>query len=63
MGPDSTVCWCNGVSAGAIAEAARCGASTVAEVGSATRAGTGFGGCRGRIQGILDERATAMAEA
>jgi assimilatory nitrate reductase electron transfer subunit len=63
MGPDSTVCWCNGVSAGAIAEAARCGASTVAEIGSATRAGTGCGGCRGRIQGILDERATAMAEA
>jgi assimilatory nitrate reductase electron transfer subunit len=59
-GSDATVCWCNGVSAGRIADAAiavgedRQGACTIADVGAATRAGTGCGGCRGRIQSILD---------
>jgi len=58
--PDATVCWCNGVSAGQIADAAltagetQHGVCTVADIGAATRAGTGCGGCRGRIQSILD---------
>lgn len=50
---DATVCWCNGVSVGAIAELAAAGETTVACVGSATRAGTGCGGCKGRIGEVI----------
>ena len=50
---DDTVCWCNGVSAGAVLECAAHGAETVEQVGAATRAGTGCGGCRGRIAELL----------
>ncbi|TFD70961.1 (2Fe-2S)-binding protein, partial [Cryobacterium fucosi] len=52
--PDATVCWCNGVSVGAIADAAAAGNSTVACIGAATRAGTGCGGCKARIGEVLD---------
>ncbi|MWB98288.1 FAD-dependent oxidoreductase [Agromyces seonyuensis] len=52
--PETTICWCNGVSAGRIADAAACGATCVSEVGAATRAGTGCGGCKDRIQAVLD---------
>ncbi len=38
---DATVCWCNGVSAGAIREAVAAGEPTVACVKASTRAGTG----------------------
>jgi assimilatory nitrate reductase electron transfer subunit len=51
--PDQTVCWCNGVSAGAITECAALGHTTVEAVGAATRAGTGCGGCKGRIAQLL----------
>lgn len=51
--PDATVCWCNGVSAGAITDAVRAGNDTVACIKSATRAGTGCGGCTGRISELL----------
>lgn len=54
---DATVCWCNGVSAGAIREAAAAGEPTVACVKSATRAGTGCGGCVGRITELLAREA------
>lgn len=60
--PATTICWCNGVSAGRIAEAAECGAATVADIAGATRAGTGCGGCRGRIQAILDDRSRAVVQ-
>jgi len=50
---DATVCWCNGVSAGAIREAAAAGEPTVACVKASTRAGTGCGGCVGRITELL----------
>lgn len=50
---DATVCWCNGVSAGAIREAASAAEPTVACVKAATRAGTGCGGCVGRITELL----------
>ena len=53
LGPDATVCWCNGVTAGRIAEAASEGAVTVDEIGRCTRAGTGCGGCKGRIAALL----------
>ncbi|WP_367882274.1 FAD-dependent oxidoreductase [Rathayibacter oskolensis] len=51
--PEATVCWCNGVSAAAITDSIAAGAGTVACVGAATRAGTGCGGCAGRISELL----------
>ncbi|TFB71327.1 NAD(P)/FAD-dependent oxidoreductase [Cryobacterium glaciale] len=51
---DATVCWCNGVTVGAIAESAAAGNTTVACIGAATRAGTGCGGCRVRIGDVLE---------
>jgi assimilatory nitrate reductase electron transfer subunit len=53
LAPDATVCWCNGVSVGRITDAARAGSETVECVGRDTRAGTGCGGCKGRIAEIL----------
>lgn len=50
---DATVCWCNGVSAGAIREAIAAAEPTVACVKASTRAGTGCGGCVGRISELL----------
>ena len=51
--PTATVCWCNGVTVGAIEESAANGSTTVACVGKDTRAGTGCGGCKGRISELL----------
>jgi len=52
--PDATVCWCNGVTVGAIEASAEAGNTDVACIGSATRAGTGCGGCKGRIGEVLE---------
>lgn len=52
--PTATVCWCNGVTAGRILEAAKTCEPTVAGIAGATRAGTGCGGCRGRIAELLE---------
>ncbi|MCW2163663.1 assimilatory nitrate reductase (NADH) beta subunit [Microbacterium hydrothermale] len=57
LAADVTVCWCNGVSAGAIREAVADGEPTVACVKAATRAGTGCGGCVGRISELLAREA------
>lgn len=57
--PESTVCWCNGVTVGRIEESAACGNTTVECVGRDTRAGTGCGGCRGRIADVLARAAEA----
>ncbi|MEP6480688.1 MAG: FAD-dependent oxidoreductase [Rhodoglobus sp.] len=51
---DATVCWCNGVTVGAIADSASAGNATIACISSATRAGTGCGGCKSRIADVLD---------
>lgn len=51
--PETTVCWCNGVTVGRIEESAACGNATVECIGRDTRAGTGCGGCRGRIAEVL----------
>ena len=59
---DATVCWCNGVTVGAIAASQEAGNGTVACIGTATRAGTGCGGCKVRIGEVL-ERFTAAAAA
>ena len=55
--PDATVCWCNGVSVAQIQSAASDGNDTVACIGKATRAGTGCGGCKGRIAELLERLA------
>ena len=52
--PDATVCWCNGVTVGAIVESSEAGNTTVACIGKATRAGTGCGGCTARIGEVLE---------
>jgi len=59
--PDATVCGCNGVTVGAITDSAGAGNATVAGIGAATRAGTGCGGCRGRIGEVLEHFATATS--
>jgi ferredoxin-nitrate reductase len=53
--PDTTICSCNAVTAGAIdaAIAAR-GLTTLAGVAKATRASTGCGGCSGEVRAILE---------
>ncbi|MRG58698.1 NAD(P)/FAD-dependent oxidoreductase [Agromyces sp. CFH 90414] len=51
--PTSTVCWCNAVTVERIEESAACGNDTVECVGRDTRAGTGCGGCKGRIADVL----------
>lgn len=51
--PGTTVCWCNGVTVGRIEASAACGNTTVDRVGRDTRAGTGCGGCKGRIAEVL----------
>lgn len=53
--PDSaTVCQCNTVSKGALVRSWRSGARTVDAVSAATRAGSGCGGCRDAVSGIVD---------
>lgn len=51
---EATVCWCNGVTVGAITDSAGAGNTTVACISAATRAGTGCGGCKGRIGELLE---------
>jgi assimilatory nitrate reductase electron transfer subunit len=54
---EATVCWCNGVTVGAIVESAEAGNTTIACISAATRAGTGCGGCKGRIGEVLERLA------
>lgn len=57
--PSATVCWCNGVTVGRIEESAAGGNTTVECIGRDTRAGTGCGGCKGRIADVLARAAEA----
>ncbi len=57
--PETTVCWCNAVTVGRIEASAACGNTTVECVGRDTRAGTGCGGCKGRIADVLARAAEA----
>lgn len=53
---DEIICDCFSVSRGTIEDAIReKGLKSVEEVGEATNAGTGCGGCQEKIQAILDE--------
>ena len=54
MAESDVLCRCNGVTKGTVAEAVRGGCRTGQEVSRTTRAGTGCGTCRSRIQEILD---------
>lgn len=49
------VCACFSIAEDEIRKAVKNGATTVEAVGDATSAGTGCGGCQGRIQEIIDE--------
>ncbi|EEP71702.1 FAD-dependent pyridine nucleotide-disulphide oxidoreductase [Micromonospora sp. ATCC 39149] len=52
--PDAaTVCQCNDVSKGALVRCWRSGSRTVEAMSAATRAGTGCGGCRDALAGIV----------
>ncbi|WP_406078267.1 FAD-dependent oxidoreductase [Micromonospora sp. NBC_00858] len=58
--PDAaTVCQCNTVTKGALVRSWRSGARTAGAVAAATRAGTGCGGCRDAVGGIVDWLAEA----
>lgn len=62
--PDAaTVCHCNNVSKGRIRACWEDGARTVADVVSRTRAGTGCGGCRDVVEGIVGGLEAAAAPA
>ncbi|GAA4423129.1 FAD-dependent oxidoreductase [Georgenia halophila] len=60
-GPESTVCRCTGATLGSIEDAIGSGCSSVVEVGRATRAGTGCGGCHETIRERLAARAASSA--
>lgn len=59
--PTATVCWCNAVTVERIEASAACGNTTVECVGRDTRAGTGCGGCKGRIAEVLARAAEGGA--
>lgn len=54
MAEDDVLCQCNGVTKGTVCAAVAGGCGSTAEVSRATRAGTGCGTCRSRIQELLD---------
>ncbi|WP_407358231.1 FAD-dependent oxidoreductase [Microbacterium sp. LTA6] len=52
--PTATVCWCNGVTVERVEASVQAGNATVACVGKDTRAGTGCGGCKGRLAELIE---------
>ena len=54
MAEEDVLCQCNGVTKGSVCAAVAGGCGSTAEVSRATRAGTGCGTCRSRIQELLD---------
>jgi len=57
------LCVCHGVAAGAVRAAIAAGASTLTEIGAATRAGTGCGSCKPELRQILAARAREVVVA
>ncbi len=56
MAEDKTLCFCMGLTENEVREAIISKKlKTVEEVGEATKAGTGCGGCQPNIQKLLDE--------
>ncbi|HEX3902661.1 MAG TPA: (2Fe-2S)-binding protein [Polyangia bacterium] len=56
------VCHCHRICDRTIRESIREGARSIDEVGDACRAGTGCGGCRPAIAGLLAERRAGEAQ-
>lgn len=54
LADDTTVCRCNGVTKAGIATSVHAGATTVADVASATRATTGCGGCSDDVCALVE---------
>jgi assimilatory nitrate reductase electron transfer subunit len=54
VGDDDVVCTCNGVTAGTLRA---CGARTVADAATETRATTGCGTCTGSVRAVLEQSA------
>ncbi|EMY32621.1 nitrite reductase [Arthrobacter crystallopoietes BAB-32] len=52
--PDSALCRCTGATVGSVEQAVAGGCSTVQEVSACTRAGSGCGSCKSRIQQLID---------
>lgn len=52
---EEIICNCFQVTRGTIVDAIKGGATTVDAVGDATSAGTGCGGCRGKIAAIIEQ--------
>ena len=59
-GPEDTICRCAGVTRSVIGDAVKSGSGTVGEVSSATRAGTGCGGCHDSIRGMIEAHFAAI---
>ena len=56
MADDKTLCFCMGLTENEVRDAIISNKlKTVEEVGEATKAGTGCGGCKENIQKLLDE--------
>jgi len=57
LAPDTQVCNCNGVSKADIDSCMNSGMRTLHEIVTATRAGTGCGGCKERVLRIVESAA------
>jgi assimilatory nitrate reductase electron transfer subunit len=51
--PDSTLCRCSGATLGGVEDAIAGGCGSIEEVSACTRAGTGCGGCKSRIEELI----------
>ncbi|WP_247826887.1 FAD-dependent oxidoreductase [Arthrobacter antioxidans] len=58
-GPATTLCRCAGVTRGAVQESVAAGSASVQDVSTATRAGTGCGGCRDDIRTVIEQHFAA----
>ena len=60
-GPEDVLCRCAGVTHGAVGDAVAAGCSTVEEVSTATRAGTGCGSCREGVRDLIERHFASVA--
>ncbi|MHA7281442.1 FAD-dependent oxidoreductase [Arthrobacter sp. TMS2-4] len=58
-GPATTLCRCAGVTHGSVQESVAAGCASVQDVSTATRAGTGCGGCRDDIRTVIERHFAA----
>lgn len=55
MSEENIICKCRNVSQKTIEDAIKNGCDTVSKVGEATNAGTACGGCKNKIQNLIDK--------